>query len=449
MLAPDQITRNTRRLIDDRADNSPTYSRQEALDRAQGLHSSIESLRKDLRYTHDAKMALLRQNEELHMENERLKADLRTNRHENREFERRANYHLEEGNRTINDLQQRLSRGDELLLAQKREHATLVHATEGKQRSDQQQIDALVKEREQAISNRLKMDAFDSSVDRVSEAQLVSNMESIMSSVDDFVSVLVEEASNISPGSSKNTPILDEDASLLIQPVIHCTPGTEGWNLLLDALIHEVIIERLYSTLFSTALATPISGHIETRGRILEDLHGHIEETGSFILFLHEPSLNSDVENWRAAQRWRSMTAKANSKLMRDSDWLPFINAASLSIRQHLAYAVHQPIEATDSLVSFIDPHITTIFNEARNLCFSATQDMVSVRIIPVLGSDEEIAQEYLWPDMGILDSDQVVSDYSLGLIKVDEAQKRTVLMHSKVASHALIRYAVKSLRRE
>jgi hypothetical protein len=151
-------------------------------------------------------------------------------------------------------------------------------------REDRQRIDDLVKEREQAIANRLKMDVFDSSVDRVSEAQLVGVVQDINSSIDEFVSTILEDVNSLittrppTVSSDSDMTMFDDDASPLLTMSSQLVCGGEGWGLLLDCLLHQKIVEILHKMTSSSAFGVPIPGGM--RGEMLMALHTTVSDSG-------------------------------------------------------------------------------------------------------------------------------------------------------------------------
>jgi myosin heavy subunit len=145
-------------------------------------------------------------------------------------------------------------------------------------------IEELEQEREQAIANRLQMDFFDNSVDRVSEAQLVGSMDSISSSVDELVSNFLDEVTELKSqnpeGATRDTTMLGKDAPVLLRAAVRTSPDSEKWGLLLDALLHEKVIGWLHRTLFSTTLGIPPSSSSTSLGQTLEDMYSVVSKNG-------------------------------------------------------------------------------------------------------------------------------------------------------------------------
>jgi hypothetical protein len=110
-------------------------------------------------------------------------------------------------------------------------------------------------------------------------------------------------------------------------------------------------------------------------------------------------------------------------------------------IQNTLAAATYQSYAALDPFHDSIDGGLKKVFKQARKASLMISTDMVSVRVRVVLGTMQPECKEILWPEMDGKPDDTDVGDYSLGLLKVDEHDKATALLASKVATHAVIRY--------
>jgi myosin heavy subunit len=163
-------------------------------------------------------------------------------------------------------------------------HELHAQAMQQEVQASRAKVEELEKEREQAIANRLQMDAFDNSVDRVSEAQLVGAMDSILSSVDELVSNLLDDVTELKSqnpeGASRDTTMLEEDTPVLLRAAVLTTPDSEQWGLLLDALLHEKVIGWLHRTLFSTTLGIPPTSGSTGLGQTLEDMYSSVSRNG-------------------------------------------------------------------------------------------------------------------------------------------------------------------------
>jgi hypothetical protein len=305
-------------------------------------------------------------------------------------------------------------------------------------------VDDLMKEREQAMANRLKIDTFDSSIDRVSEAQLISHIEDVNSLVDDLVASVLEDVTSFvvthPSDPSSDATMMDPQSSHLLKHALEVDPGSDNWGLLVDCLLHQKIVEYLHTAVFSSSFGVPVPDGSD--GENLEVLHKRITGQGAMSqILLPFYVLNSGVENWRATQRWRSVTAKGLDGITSESTWRSMITTLAHDIQNTLAAATHQSYAALDPFHDSIDRGLQKAFEQARKASLMISTDMVSVRVRVVLGTMQPECKEILWPEMGGKPDDADVGDYTLGLLKVDEYDKATALLPSKVATNAVIRY--------
>jgi hypothetical protein len=147
------------------------------------------------------------------------------------------------------------------------------------------------------------------------------------------------------------------------------------------------------------------------------------------------------AENWRATQRWRSVTAKAVSSLLPETMWTSMVGHMVQDIQTCLATATHQPVSVFSRLGDSMQTQLGKIAGSTRTLFVTSATDMVSVRIRTAMGTEEAECMEVLWPEMDWKNGDKAIATYSLGLMKVDEQGKGAVLLKSKVATQALLRF--------
>jgi hypothetical protein len=329
-----------------------------------------------------------------------------------------------------------------------KQQSSHVQTLEEEAQQSRARIEELEKERERVIANRLQMDAFDNSVDRVSEAQLVGAMDSISSSVDELVSNLLDEVTEIAStalvGTSNDAAMLPKDVPVLLQVASRSSPNSDQWGLLVDALLHQKLVEWLYRTLFSTTLGIP-SSDPTSMGQLLEDMYTSVSKNGTHALHNHGWTLLIGViENWRAAQRWRAMTSKVTRHMVPASSWKADRRALLEDVVESLAIALGLHPSMLSTVRKRLDRQLADLFEAAQSFVSLSSQDMLSVRVRVVLGSHTSEARDIVWADMGQKPDDGVVSDYSLGLVKVDESHQTTVLRRPKVTSDALLRHTGK-----
>jgi hypothetical protein len=144
-------------------------------------------------------------------------------------------------------------------------------------------VDDLMKEREQAMANRLKIDTFDSSIDRASEAQLISHIEDINSLVDDLVASVLEDVTSFiethPSDPSSDATMMDPQSSRLLKHALEMDPGSDNWGLLVDCLLHQKIVEYLHTAVFSSSFGVPVPDGSD--GENLEVLHKCITGQGA------------------------------------------------------------------------------------------------------------------------------------------------------------------------
>jgi uncharacterized coiled-coil protein SlyX len=367
-----------------------------------------------------------------------LYARNRSKRHRIEELEKK----LKDQDAEIVQLQQRIGRRDQQLAHIQEQHRHLLHTSQ----RDKATIDSLVKEREQAAANDLKVDVFDSSVDRVSEAQLVSAVEDVNSSIDEFVSTILDEATLLvtaHPAAVSEAPSFGHIASPLMYEASRLAPGGENWGLLLDCLLHQRIVEFLHREVLSALFGVPLPPDGESEG--IAKLYGVVSETGEST----SPNysilcMTKLAENWRATQRWRSVTARALSSKLPEAVWTSVVACVIQDVRSCLAVTSHQPAEAFDGLINTTQSKVGQIVGSARILGIIAATDMVSVRVRTTLGTEKGDSKEVLWPEMNWKESDKDVASYSLGLVKIDEQGNSGVLLKPKVVTEALMRHVMK-----
>jgi uncharacterized phage infection (PIP) family protein YhgE len=222
----------------------------EAQELAQQHESQLLSLHEDL----DAKLSRVHD-----LEKTLVDRDAEVSKRKQREVSWQE--HVRKRDKHINQLQEQVQQ--------------LHHASQ----RDKSKIDDLIKEREQAAANDLKMDVFDSSVDRASEAQLVSAVEDINSSIDEFVSTILDEAAPlVTAHPSVHSEASRNDGSILLLEALRLTPGGEEWGLLLDCLLHQRIVEVLHRGISPTSFGVPLPSEGGSEGLI--KLYDVVSKTG-------------------------------------------------------------------------------------------------------------------------------------------------------------------------
>jgi len=134
----------------------------------------------------------------------------------------------------------------------------------------------------------------------------------------------------------------------------------------------------------------------------------------------------STSEPWATSQRWRALVASNIAKTLRPSMWEDHVTNATQEIIYCLAWAYCVPMTQFQPLSASIQKELTAIYRDAHELSVVIKRDILSVRI-SVTGSSEPSAgfdprmTESVWPEMGAKQGDDVLGDYSLGLMKRTE----------------------------
>jgi hypothetical protein len=119
-------------------------------------------------------------------------------------------------------------------------------------------LENVIHERNTAAAQQLTVDTFDSSLDRVSEGQLVSEVEALNNSISELVMNILDQATT-GPPEQPTPQSLD---FVLKEPLLTFeTPdkmSKEGRELLVDAAMHRLIIRRLNPTVFTPFVAPDI-----------------------------------------------------------------------------------------------------------------------------------------------------------------------------------------------
>jgi hypothetical protein len=153
--------------------------------------------------------------------------------------------------------------------------------------------------------------------------------------------------------------------------------------------------------------------------------------------------IHTDGDNWATKQRWRSVTAKAVFTMNKETSiWNTVMGRLSDDIHSSLQLALRISNADTADLHGSIEEHLWNVHGVALELSAMSAIDMVSVRMSVVLGMDNPEFRDVLRPEYGYREGDNDIADYSLGLIKIDQAGRTTVLLRPQVATTALLRHA-------
>jgi hypothetical protein len=122
----------------------------------------------------------------------------------------------------------------------------------------QKNVESLIQERDEAAAQQLEVNTFDSSLDRVSEGQLVSEIEALNNSISGLVMDALEKSGPM-PGERPTPEALEfvRKEPLLVLASRERTSG-DSRELLVEAALHRTIIHYLYPVLFLPQVAPKI-----------------------------------------------------------------------------------------------------------------------------------------------------------------------------------------------
>jgi hypothetical protein len=135
------------------------------------------------------------------------------------------------------------------------------------------------------------------------------------------------------------------------------------------------------------------------------------------------------------------MTATATRHLVPAGLWKSYRRETLQDIMESLAMAIGLDPSMLMDTSKQLDEKLKGLFQAAQDFVSIATQDMLSARVIAVLGSDTPEPRDIVWPEMATGQDDHMIGNYSLGLAKVDESRRSTTLLRPKVISSALLQF--------
>ncbi|KAF7328905.1 hypothetical protein MVEN_02520200 [Mycena venus] len=290
-------------------------------------------------------------------------------------------------------------------------------------------------------------DPFDNKLDQVSEAAVKSGVESLNDSVDNFAMAVLDEAedlANQNSHSSVPSPVHEQQhemkPKLLMATLAEHCQTEEKRGFLLDASLHHGLVVELDRLFFS--------GEAVPRGIDIRNIFG---------VFLRELTKR---EPWTVVQRWRALTAGTAGNLVHSSTkmWKTSIIEYSQSIVALFAWAYRQPLQTFEPLLPKIQTRLQTLYTEASQLSVMARRDVLCVRMaVTVAPIGPKGVEDYLsynndavtsvWPDMKVVEGDEVIALYKFGLKKSNEKGQMARLIKPEVVTTALLREVAKSSR--
>jgi hypothetical protein len=213
-------------------------------------HSLRLQLENDVKVARDYGRSVKDSYDVLKDENARLRQELEHNR---RDAERRYNHLYKKTQESIIDERKR----HHSIICEKDALIQHLQGQVDEQRETRRRLADKLKLRQSAAVDDLKMDDFDNSIDRVSEADLISRLENVDSSIDEFITELLEMFSGLSHNNSTawiRGPI-PAGSSPLLKAALTVIPNSEAWGMLVDAYMHQKLVTWLY--LFASPFGVP------------------------------------------------------------------------------------------------------------------------------------------------------------------------------------------------
>jgi hypothetical protein len=110
------------------------------------------------------------------------------------------------------------------------------------------QVGSLKAERDRKAARDLTVDSFENSIDRLSEGQARSAVETLNSNMDELVMNITEEVSSIPP--SKSSATFDNPKEPLMSFCSKLPADDERRGLLVETMLHQIIGQRLHILFF-------------------------------------------------------------------------------------------------------------------------------------------------------------------------------------------------------
>ncbi|KAJ7074580.1 hypothetical protein C8F01DRAFT_971807 [Mycena amicta] len=297
------------------------------------------------------------------------------------------------------------------------------------------QLHAQLKQQQRSANNRpsadkIPMDIFENTADQVSEASLQSAVESLNDSVDTLILGLVDTAEQLvgERHPEFGVPPETQDQKLFAALAAHCE-SEEKRGFLLEALCHDYIIGYLSALFFAGEAAPRLGRKALILERILVDL--------------------TESVPWSVVQRWRSISSESVSRLL-----VPkarnHLESLAITIADVFTWAYQQPVETFHAAAfkTQLDS-LAAIFDDALKLATTVRRDVLSVRMSIVCPEqdDETNYPPYdsrslnaVWPDMGVVEGDEVIGLFHLGLQRRTEQGRVSLLVKPQVTTAALLR---------
>ncbi|KDQ57911.1 hypothetical protein JAAARDRAFT_34722 [Jaapia argillacea MUCL 33604] len=385
--------------------------------------------------------------EDLQATNAELAADLQTTQHGLREA-------LEEldAMRTANQRQGRCVNSEQAekttLSRDLAQAQSSLHEAEEENRKLRERVSDLSKERgvynrqlkllKKAAEGRngatpnTSLDAFDNTVDQISESSAKTTLDSINDGLDSIVMDLLGEIAIFFAERQDRTDeyaiadVLPETSSEALNQALRWTGlSEESRGLLLDAALHHQVVMRLYDIFFESDVLTVYV------------------EAAAILDHLFVPLRNG--EPWSVSQRWRALTATYLAPTLGSLSWAETVHVLAEEMVATIASAYSVAPSLLGTCSSSFEKPLTKLFDDAFKLTLALKRDVLSVqlsvKIVPVELSFNPDVEESVWPGMGPLKGDNIIGNYGLGLERRTKGGQISSLTRPKVTTAALLRH--------
>ncbi|KAJ7675460.1 hypothetical protein B0H17DRAFT_1080865 [Mycena rosella] len=243
-----------------------------------------------------------------------------------------------------------------------------------------------------------------------------------------------EELASQNSHSSHPTAVQEHKSGKLLNALAEHSQVEEKRGFLLDAALHHGLVTILYALFFSGDVLSRTVDKSDVTTMLLRDM--------------------TKREPWTAAQRWRALAASAGgSRLSSSSVWKTSLAEQTQSIVALFAWVHRQPLETFEPLVSKIETHLESLFNDANQLSITSRRDVLSTRMSVVVAPESKGTSlpfdpnriNSVWADMGPVKGDEVISLHKFGLKRMTEQGQGTLLIKPEVTTAALLREMAKT----
>jgi hypothetical protein len=122
----------------------------------------------------------------------------------------------------------------------------------------ERKVETLKQERNVTAAQQLTINAFDSSLDRVSEGHIVGEVEALNGSIADLISNIIDQATPAPRGRATEEALHLARREPLLKLAIQTGMPMDTRGLLVEAALHRFIINDLYTVMFQPQVAPAI-----------------------------------------------------------------------------------------------------------------------------------------------------------------------------------------------